>query len=340
MRKYSLRSCLAVGAVDASSNLLTGAVVARANVRAEGHFAYRHKDGSVNLDDDDAIEELPIYTDDKFIETLLAAAPAPGNKLKVRADHDDRLGARLGYAVNFRRDGDAVITDIKVFTEAKDRSLIMETAANDPKNIGLSIDFLPSFEVREGKAFFRVDKLSAVDIVDRGAITPGGLFLSAREVDSEGKVLTENIQPSQTMPENIEPKNSEIMAALGKLTEGLTALTARLTKLEEGKKPEQPEQLSEAKLKEIISSTVSAELVKRDTANAKLAAKLGFKPDGSKLAAGDEGYQETPKTFDQLKADAMAANAKLSAVDASRMVMRQNPEAYKRHLARGGVCVV
>ena len=66
--------------------------------------------------------------------------------------------------------------DVTLFSSFVNRSLVLETAEKTPEQIGLSIDFLPEFELIGGKAFMRVVSLEAVDIVDAGAITHNGLL--------------------------------------------------------------------------------------------------------------------------------------------------------------------
>jgi hypothetical protein len=42
--------------------------------------------------------------------------------------------------------------------------------------MGMSVDIVPTFEIADGKAFLRIQEISACDLVDEGAGTPGGFF--------------------------------------------------------------------------------------------------------------------------------------------------------------------
>jgi len=183
---HDLRLVLAASTVDEKAGLISGATVAKSGVPAIGKFVFLKRDGTLTADAeaDDVVEKLQVVTDDKTLDTLLAAIKDAGGRLKVRVDHDDSIGARVGYAEHFRRDGDRVSCDISAFDASPHRALVLETAKKDGANVGLSCDLTPTFEVIGGRAVMRVKAIKAVDIVDRGAITPDGLFLSAR-VDNE-----------------------------------------------------------------------------------------------------------------------------------------------------------
>jgi hypothetical protein len=168
------RLTLAAGAVVAHRTI-KNASVGLANVQAIGKYLYERPDGSLSPDPEGARRKLPIATDAKFLDTLLGACQDAGGKLKVRIDHSDSIEARVGFATNFRKDGDRVACDINVFDSSQAGDLVLEVARVDPRNVGRSIDFQPSYEVRDGVAYMRADSIRAVDVVDAGAITPHGL---------------------------------------------------------------------------------------------------------------------------------------------------------------------
>jgi hypothetical protein len=337
---HDLRLRLAASTVDSKTGIISGATVAKAGVPAIGKFIYEMADGALSVNPEGARRKLSIATDAKTLSTLMAAIEAAGGKLKVRVDHNDEIGARVGYATTFRQEADRVICDIQVYDSSPHRALVLETATRDAANVGLSIDFNPTFEVIDGVAFMRAESIRAVDVVDAGAITPDGLFLSA-SVDTleKGNAATtpKKINSPDTMPEDTkkEPTMGEIMAALSSLTQCVAKLT---------EKPATAP--TEAPVTETLSATVktmvTAELGAMKAELGKFQAALGIKPEGVTLAAGaDAGtttQAEKPKAFLELvDAEVAASNGKLARSDAHRSVMRKDPSAYRRYLADKGV---
>jgi hypothetical protein len=152
----------------------------------------------------------------------------------MREDHDDSVGARAGYVADFKRisddNGDRVATDLHVFRSYRNRAVMLETAAETPEEIGLSIDFTPTFELVGGKALMRVAKLNAVDVVDEGAVTPDGLFLSAR-VDTLRKSELSDQPTLPTMADTPSP-NAELLAAIAAMGKTICdSVTSAMAKL-------------------------------------------------------------------------------------------------------------
>lgn len=346
---HDLRLVLAASTVDEKTGLISGATVAKAGVPAIGKFVYLRRDGSLTADPeaDGIVEKLQVVTDDKTLETMLAAIEVVGGRLKVRVDHDDSIGARVGYAEHFRRDGDRISCDISAFDSSPHRALVLETAKKDGANVGLSCDLTPTFEVIGGRAVMRVQAIKAVDIVDRGAITPGGLFLSARvdnETESKGDTPKTSTR-SNTMPEETkEPTTAEIMSALstlaGQVKECLSAV-AKLAAPPVAEKAAAEGELSAAQLS-AVSKVVNESIGAMKAEFGKEAAALGLKGGGVKLAAGAElekkPADEKPKTYLELVDEKVAGSAgKLSRNDAHSMVMNENRQAYLDHLTAKGI---
>jgi hypothetical protein len=226
---HTLRMRLAAESVDRVGRILRGCTVAQAGVEATGKFVMIDAEGRVTRDEARSVRELPVWTDEETLRTLLAAS-TERPRFKVREDHDDSVGARAGYAASFRAAGtDRVVADVKVYENYRNRELFLETVAETPDQIGLSIDFLPSFEIKGDRAFMRIDRLDAVDIVDEGAITHRGLFLSAG-VDSpeNGQASIGQPKPNETMPD-APSNNSDVMTALNKMTETITGCMNAMT---------------------------------------------------------------------------------------------------------------
>src|SRR5882724_9044991 len=89
--------------VDHAKGSIRGATVAKAGVEAIGKFVYLDVNGQVTRNAGQACKKLPVYTDAKMLDTLMAAAQDAGGRVKVRSDHDDSISARAGFADNFRK---------------------------------------------------------------------------------------------------------------------------------------------------------------------------------------------------------------------------------------------
>ncbi len=167
---------LSATAVDERTGIIRGATVARSGIFAAGKFVYTGPGGTVSPTGGAGFKKLGLFADDGFLDSLLAAVKAAGGKIRVRSDHDDTLASRAGYATNFKKAGDRVVCDLNFFDAYRDRAVVLEAAEETPELIGLSIDFVPSYLIQPDKAVMRVDSISAVDVVDCGAITPRGLL--------------------------------------------------------------------------------------------------------------------------------------------------------------------
>lgn len=175
---HELALQLIASAVDARTGTIRGVTVAQAGVEATGKYILLDADGNLTRDPAIARRRLQVVTDAKTLETLMVAANAAGGSSKSREDHDESLGARIGYADNFKLEGNRVVCDLHVFDSYRNRNLLLETAAKTPKEIGISIDMTPRWEIENGRALMRIEELMAVDVVDEGAITHDGLFLN------------------------------------------------------------------------------------------------------------------------------------------------------------------
>lgn len=344
---YQLKS----GKVDRAGGLLPGVTVAKAGVQATGKFLFLDAAGKPTADEAKAKQKLPMFTDEKTLTTLLGAAQDAGGKVKVRSDHDDKLEARAGFAAKFFRDGDRVACDIQLYKSYKDREIVLETADETPEMIGCSIDFTPSFEIKDGKAFMRVEELSAVDIVDAGAITHGGLFMS-RSVDNENKEDLTQLKITMAKPdEKTAPTVEDCMKALTGLSETVTGLAEAFKKM--GTTP--PAAMSV----EQIGVQLAALKTSQDTFQAeqkqalvdlrKERVALGISPEKLKvlenvadetekvrLAAEAAKADTSPKNY-LAAVEAKATALKIEKSQAHRLVQSEHPELYQKHLAARGV---
>jgi hypothetical protein len=347
---HTLRSRLHAENVDTAHGIIRGATVAKSGVQATGKFVMLDAKGAITRDPALMVSEVPVWTDETTLSSLMAAAQAAGKKVKSREDHVDAVGARLGFADTFKQTDDGrVVADIHLLKSYKNRELVLETAIESPEEIGLSIDFTPTFELKDGKAFMRVLELHAVDVVDEGAVTPGGLFLSA-SVDTGRKVETAKASPLLTMA---SPTPEEIMSSLGALSTAVGALTKTVgemqTKMNAAPAAPAPDANAVAalaavnELKEQFSAQKQEIVRLKKTSHA-----LGFRAHipAEELATLANGSPEDidkmnkerseKKNYLQLVAE-RAETAKCKKSEAHQWVMKNHKAEYAAHLASKGV---
>lgn len=348
--------------VDADAGIIRGVTVAKAGVAAQGHFISLDANGAVTYDDALSVREMQVFTDGETLDTLMAASAVDNGRFKARSDHSDAISARAGHVTNFRRVDDRVVCDLYLNASYRDRDIVLETAKKTPELIGLSIDFIPTFEVGEDSALMRVAQLNAVDIVDRGAITPSGLFLN-QKVDK----TTTNKSASRPiiMDKEIEAQFSALTETLKSLTVGLAAvqatnaqLSAKLAEkpaMDDEKKKKDAEECAAKEDEKKKGAELAAQLaaVTAEVANFKKErAQLGLRDngkDGVQAAAGSAdsaamraadgkggGGAEKPKTYLELMAE-VKESKKLRTSDAHSLVCKAHPESYARHLQSLGV---
>lgn len=362
---HNLRLQLLAESVDANLGILRGCTVGKANVEALGKTIWLDKSGAITRDEKLSVKELPVFTDAKFLDTLMAAAAIETSrkKLKVREDHDDRIGARAGFAAAFRRvsdaAGDRVAADVHLYASYRNRGVVLETADKNPEGIGLSIDFVPEYEIVGERALMRVSKLLAVDIVDEGAITPGGLFLSAG-VDTDANKGAPPAQQTEPTSKMAEPTLTDLMSQLGALTKTFSECAVAMSKLATpptppAADPKAAEAAAEMRAnveKIALAVTAQGDALKALTADnlrlKKTAQALGVRvlpdpKDRATLASGSAEEIERIGAGDAGKKDYLAlvaehaTTAKCSKSDAHLHVQRNNQEAYREHLRAKGI---
>jgi hypothetical protein len=364
MMEQDLKIQLAAGRVDASGGIIYDVTIAKAGVNAVGKFVLVDGAGHVIKDPLKAVRKLPVYTDDRTLETLMGAFQDAGNRIKSRIDHNDSIEARIGWTDNPRRIGDRVVGDLHLLQTFGSRDVILEVAERTPELMAMSIDFIPSFEIKGGKAFMRIELLTAADVVDEGAVCPAGMFLNRGRVDTEHK--PENPQP--TMPDaKPAPMTPEAMeAAIKELSarcDGLIAkhadldtqhkaLLAKHGELEAahktlaaavGKPPVDADKDGMAAVRKEFTDGLSAlrtEIVDMKKERAALGMKAGGDNPSGKPGTGpsadiaaNPGARdgEKPKTYLQLVAE-KRESMKCSASVAHQTVQHENPDAYRLHL--------
>lgn len=349
---------LSAATVDSASGVIRGVTAMKAGVKAKGKFVMLDAAGVRTTDVKLMKSRIPAYTDAETLNTLMGAAQDAGGRVKVRSDHDDSLSARAGYATNFRLLEDRVVCDLHLNKSYRDRETVIETAQKTPELMGCSIDFNPEFVIEKNKALMRVSELSAVDLVDEGAVTPNGLFMASRTVDitPEGNGSTEPESITHmASKEKPAPTIEECMSAISAMTATIDGLNASITAMKGAPAPaslsavdELKTQLAAEKTARETLATEQANFISEQKAQLAALAKeksaLGLNAnDAKKLTEGQEQEAERvrlaaekakentkPKSYNELVA-AKKAEGKLSASDCHRYVMSAHPDAYAAH---------
>lgn len=364
---HELPYTLSAESVDNAGGILKGVTVLKSGVQAKGKFVSLDANGDVTYVATQTKTKVPVFTDEETLQTLMGAAQDAGGRVKVRSDHDDSLDARAGYATNFRRMEDRVICDIYLNLSYRDRAIVLETAQKTPELIGCSIDFIPTFSIANKKAMMRVSDLSAVDIVDEGAVTPAGLFMRAGVDSAIKEVESDSVQPDHLTimskdaktPPTIEEcmalitehasKMAEFSSTLASLKTAPAAAPASMSaevdslKLSLAAEKTAREQLAKAQSDFIADQTAKMATIAKErnalglsaAGAAPLAASAEQEAERVRLAA-DKSNQK-PKTYLELVADARAGNVKLRASEAHHNVMASHPTEYRQYQQKLGI---
>lgn len=347
------------GSVDREAGIIRGAVVAEQGVSASGHFAYIDKDGAFTRDESKGVKRVPMHMDAESLSSALAAAKEGGGRLRVRSDHVDSLAARGGYADNFRIEGNKLLADIHLFDAYAHRDIVMDVVEQTPELIGLSMDFGFQMELKDNMALVRVTTLNAVDIVDRGAVTPNGLFNSITDciqVDTTDKSKPTKKMADESTPSPIETKLDALISAVTALTEACKPKDdmndeqkAKAAADEQAKKDEEAAKASADEEKKAEEAKMAAAIEKG--VNARFAALTKqLTALGIKLPAGDvpthEGAKFAAEKDKKAEADPIAHFSALTAeerktsktsYEATVNAQRKHPEAYRAMLKAKGI---
>jgi hypothetical protein len=355
---HELRFQLNAGdSVDNKAGILRGVTVAKAGVDAQGKFLYLDQNGDPLPTEAGAVKKLAITTDETTLDTLLGAIQDAGGRLKVRSDHDDAIQARAGYAVNFRKIDDRVVCDIHLNDSYRDREIVLEVAKDTPELIGLSIDFMPSFQLEKDTAIMRVGEIYAVDIVDAGAITPSGLYMQRETVDK--KII---IKPKTTfiMASTKEPTMAECMASITECMATIKGVGQQFTdemgkfykmafpnadkKGKDGGDGDDGDGDNDAELKATIKSLALQVKAATDSMAAMRAERVSLGLNAEKSAADKSAdaaaeaervrlakEKIVPKTYLELLAEKKKEGMQLSH-DRHAWVLANHPEAYQAYL--------
>lgn len=172
-----------------------------------------------------------VSIDAKTLLSVKACAETHPDGVMVKSDHGTGFGGIIGVLRSFRIEGNKLLADLHLLKEHADFARIIAIAQTMPTEIGLSIAFSGVVEEIDGEKFARCDALYSVDLVDRPAANPSGLFESA--VDSPERGMAENADKDKSLFSKfksifVEQENTELATANSKVTE-LTTKVGELT---------------------------------------------------------------------------------------------------------------
>lgn len=158
-----------------------------------------------------------LWIDQAMLQQVADQGNAKGAGLKSRFTHPglsgDGMGKQVGRAKNFRVEGEQVLADLHLYTQANQEQVesVLDLAEEDAAAFGMSIVFKQDKEAQaafmsanagEDKKFKSPDKrnsknltharvaaLHAVDAVDDPAANPAGLFSEGSELPARAEVL-------------------------------------------------------------------------------------------------------------------------------------------------------
>ena len=134
-----------------------------------------------------------VYIDRATLETVKQVASEFSEGIKVKFRHGKTgefqsvLEETVGLLKNFVIDGDKVRGDLHLLKslapEVKEKAF--EMAETMPSQFGLSIVFCGVNETIGGKKFLRCHELQSIDLTDKPAANPDGLFSMSKEIKYE-----------------------------------------------------------------------------------------------------------------------------------------------------------
>lgn len=239
---------------------------------AKGHFVVKEDNGKVvNYDRFDEghakLQKYPLYIGEETLDDVVQC----GNDsiiTKCKLDHGSTVRDLVGEYAAFRREGNQVRADLTLLNSSPHRAYVEEIISKMSKKIGNSIDFDYQYEIKNGKAIARCERLNSVDIVDSPAAT-NSLFSEKEKTQTNtdmplndddlaklGKMMDEKISGQLG---TVKSEFSNQFAALNKkLEEGEGKKEDKEDedkKKKEDEEEDKKEQLREAKMKTLLLST-------------------------------------------------------------------------------------
>lgn len=160
-----------------------------------------------------------VTVDSKTLLQVKASAESFNGGIRVKSNHGTGFDAIVGTLKNFSIDGKQLRADLHLLRSHSLFNQVLEIASTFPESFGLSVHFSGVTEENGKSQYARCDELYSVDLVDRPAANPSGLF-SAKAVDypkhdmAEKSFLEELKAFVGISKELSEPKISELSVKL------------------------------------------------------------------------------------------------------------------------------
>jgi len=192
------------GTIDKENGIIRGVSVVSLGV-AEGH---------------------DMKIDATTLSQVKTAADKAGS-LQVKIDHWSGFDGIVGTLQNFSIDGDRLRADLHLLDNHPARARVIEMAERMPANFGLSIVFSGEPETINGAAFARCNELFSVDLVDRPAANPTGLFAAGADVIELRRKHLAEIDAHRARIHELEMKLLDQDAAFADMRRQLEAMQKR-----------------------------------------------------------------------------------------------------------------
>lgn len=266
---------LAEGAIDEEAGIIRGVSIATAGVEALGHG-----------EELESGEYREFWTDGDTLLDMLAAIESVGEPLKAKMEHGTGLESIVGEFDNFRIEGDHLRADFLSYPTSKYKDHLFTIAKRLSKQFGVSVTAM----LRKVKAgtidLMRCDEILSADFVDEPAIN-AALFSKRKRLDKSHNVSNKSLQMEK----------EEMQSAL---EEALKPLSERLSKLEDGAKPDEEKLAAEVEEKKDMSAKLESAESNLSEANKKI----------SELSSKIESFE---KVAEDAKALGVKLGARLSA---------------------------
>lgn len=248
--------------VDPANGIIYGVSVITSGIKARGH---------------------DLEVDSTTLSQIKECAEKLGT-VPVKWNHRTGADAVAGYLENFRIEGGKLLGDWHLLKSHSQFGQAIEMAERMPRNVGLSAAFIGEDELSGGIKKARCSELISVDLVAQPAANPDGLFEAklpslptelASQVDtSKQDRMDQNTNTNTNAAAAEEPSMKDLLAALNKLSEQVTAQQEAIAALQNGAGEQDAEDISIEEIMDLTDEDISAllqagEITEEDAAGIK-----------------------------------------------------------------------
>ena len=331
-------------AIEANKGIIPNIQIARIG-EASGHMVVQNGDGfeayNPSKHPEEAATQVTITQ-----ETLESLVTCAGERVKCLMNHSDDINEVAGVFKNFRVDGETTRADLYLLKSSKHHNYLLELSSECPEGFGVSVNMHATYGELDlnnpNKTVACIcKKLVSCDLVTEPAATDGLFQVGEYNHNTPNKMEDNDENKKPTGDEDIatiaaSAVKTAMEEGLKPLTESMTALSERMSKLEDPEKeapekeddePTEDEKLeaekakekeSEEKMSAVIASTVGAVMT-----------KLGVK---APLKASVQNADDTTKLTFSEHVNHVAKTDGISNMEATKIVMGKFPDKHKSHL--------